>query len=340
MTVAERRSCPLCGETANRPLLSTRVRSSSGERYRVVTCAACSLRYTDPLPTDEELNRLYEEEYYEYAYDRPCHDLATGVDGKVATRNPGRFNLQSLTLIFKAVLFAERRRALLGRQPGRVLDVGCGNGDFLRSLKRRGWDVHGIEFSVEATELARAKGITVHRGQLTSAAYPASFFDVVTLWHVAEHLPDPLTEFAEVQRILRDDGLFVLEVPNSDCLTRRLCGTRWSQLDVPRHLQHFTPATLDRALAQTGFTSERRRNFHLVDFTLAFYSFVDRLGISRISGIRFFSTDFEPAPPRSKILFLALGVPIACFCIPYSVIEALVGGNGENLTVTAHKAAT
>ncbi len=67
---AETRSCPLCGETARRPFLSTNVHSSSGQRFKVVSCVSCSLRFTDPLPTDEELHTLYEDEYYAYAYGR------------------------------------------------------------------------------------------------------------------------------------------------------------------------------------------------------------------------------------------------------------------------------
>lgn len=336
---SESRACPLCGGTANRPFLKTDARSSSGERYTVVTCGACSLRYTDPLPTDEELTRLYEDEYYEYAYDRTDDDRRQGDERKAAIRNVGLFSIRSLTHLFKTVLFAERRRALLGRRPGRVLDVGCGNGDFLQSLKRRGWEVHGVEYSAEAAELARAKGIAVYRGELTGAAFPESFFDVVTLWHVTEHLPHPLTELAEVRRILRDDGLLVLEVPNSDCLTRKLCGARWSQLDVPRHLQHFTPKTLEQALSYAGFASIHRRNFHVFDFNLVFYTFIAWLGISRLSGIRYFSTDFQRASHGSRALFLALGLPIAFFSLPYSVFEAKVGGNGENVTITAKKAA-
>jgi SAM-dependent methyltransferase len=312
---AETRSCPLCGEPSKRPFVSTNARSFSGERFRVVTCVACSLRYTDPLPTDEELNSLYEAEYYAFAYDRPVDDRRKGSE-KASAKLRDWFSIRFLTLLFKKVLLAERRRALLGRRPGRVLDVGCGNGDFLFSLKERGWEVQGVEFSAEAAELARAKSVTVHRGELASAAFPTGFFDVVTLWHVAEHLPAPLTEFAEVRRVLRNDGLLVLEVPNSDCLTRRLCGAQWRQLDVPRHLQHFTPATLERALTQAGFALIRRRNFHLIDFTLAFYSYMDRLAVSRLSGIRYFSTDFQRASLASKLLFLALGVPIAFLCLP------------------------
>ena len=336
---AQLRSCPLCGGTAHRPFLMTNARSFSGERYKVVTCVECSLRYTDPLPTDEELDALYEDDYYEYAYDRTDDDGKMGDEGKITAGNRGGLSLQSLTFFFKTVLFAERRRALLGRGPGRALDVGCGNGDFLLSLKRRGWEVHGVEYSAEAAELARAKGIAVHRGELTSAAFPANFFDLVTLWHVAEHLPEPLTELAEVRRILRDDGLIVLEVPNSDCLTRKLCGAQWKQLDVPRHLQHFTLMTLERALTYAGFTSRHRQNLHFIDFNLVFYNFVARLGISRLTGIRYFSTDFKQASRLSKTLFLALGMPVACISLPYSIIAALVSGNGENLTITAEKAA-
>lgn len=336
---AETRSCPLCGETSKRTFLTTNVRSSSGEPFKVVACVACSLRYTDPLPTDEEINSLYEAEYYEYAYDRRSFEPRRGDGRKAAAKNRGRFSVPYLTNLFKTALFAERQRALLGRRPGRVLDVGCGNGEFLLSLEQRGWEVHGVEFSAEAAALARAKGLAVHRGELTSAAFPPSFFDVVTLWHVAEHLPDPLSELTEIRRVLRDDGLLVLEVPNSDCLSRRLCGAQWRQWDVPRHLQHFTPTTLERALTQAGFALIHRRNLHFIDFNLVFYNLMHRLGISRLSGVRYFSIDFQGASPVSKMLFLALGLPIACLCLPYSVLEILVNGNGENFTVTARKVA-
>jgi hypothetical protein len=88
-----------------------------------------------------------------------------------------------------------------------------------------------------------------------------------------------------------------------------------------------------------GFALSRRQNIHFVDFTLVFYSLMDRLGISRLSRIRYFSTDFRPASPASKMVFLTFDIPIACLCLPYSVLETLGNGNGENLTVTAHKAA-
>ena len=330
------RPCPVCGATARQPLLDRRIRSPFGETYGVVVCTACGLGFTDPVPTSAEMDAMYESSYYKFAYD-PRSPSWHPDDTAARRRTIGSRAIDALTFLFKRALLLDRERALSGRPPGRVLDLGCGNGDFLRHLRRLGWEVQGLEVSAEAAGLARAKGIPVHRGDLGSASYPDRSFDVVTLWHVVEHLPRPLPELAEVRRILRDDGLLVVEVPNSDCLTFRLCGTAWRQLDVPRHLQHFTRGTLERALADTGFATVRRQDLHATDFDLAFYSFMDRLGVTGRTGIRYFSTDFLPAPLRSKALFLAVGIPLALVAVPYTVAATFATGNGESVTLTARK---
>jgi SAM-dependent methyltransferase len=238
------------------------------------------------------------------------------------------------------VVLGHRRRALLGRHPGRVLDVGCGDGDFLADLRRLGWEGYGTEFSEVACELTRARGINVRQGSLRSAGFPDRFFDVVTIWHVLEHLPEPAAELAEARRILRDDGLLVLEVPNSGCLTFQLCQERWWPLDIPRHLQHFTPATLARLLDRSGFTSLRRQNFHYADVALATISFINRLGlIGRLEGDHYFVTDYRRATLAAKARFLLLGPVIGLLSLPYSVIITLLTRNSETVTVTASKTA-
>lgn len=318
MTDAER-ACPLCGGVEARVYLHTGKASAEGQPYRVVACVGCGLRYTRPLPTGAELAGLYGEDYY--------------------VRNAPRwFSDDLVRVLFRDSVQWQHRRALLKRRPGRVLDIGCGNGEFLLSLKRRGWEVHGVEFSAEACALARAKGIAAHQGDLASARFPAGHFDVVTLWHVLEHLPEPLTELAEVRRILRSDGLLVVEVPNSGSLTFRSCKEQWYALDVPRHLQHFTPATLQRALRQSGFASARSQHFHHWDFTIAFYSFVNRPGVTERLRIRHFSTDYKRAPAAARALFLALGFTVGALCLPYSIAAALVSGDSETVTITARKA--
>jgi ubiquinone/menaquinone biosynthesis C-methylase UbiE len=286
----------------------------------VVVCDACGLRYTRPLPTPGELATLYGEEYY-------------------VNNKPRLASADFVRVLFERSVQWQHRRALLKRRPGRVLDVGCGNGEFLATLGARGWEVYGTEFSEAGCALARSKRITVHQGTLPSARFPDRFFDVVTLWHVLEHLPEPPVELAEIGRVLRDDGLLVVEVPNSDSLTFRLCGRRWYHLDLPRHLQHFTPTTLQRLLGQAGFAPSRRQDFHHWDFTASCYSFLARLGVLNRLGIHHFSTDYKQARPAAKAFFLALGLAVGLLCLPYSIAVTSLSRNGETVTVTARKVA-
>lgn len=208
----------------------------------MVVCAKCGLRYTRPLPNEGELAALYTENYY--------------------VRNSSRLlSTDTFRRLFQYSVLWQHRRTFAERQSGRILDVGCGNGDFLAALKARGWEVYGTEFSPAACDLAREKGVAVQQGDLLSAAFPDGFFDVVTLWHVFEHLPEPRNELAEIQRILSSDGLLVIEVPNNGSLGFRLTKKKWYHFDVPRHLQHFTPETLRQILLDTSF--------HPVSSTLA-----------------------------------------------------------------------
>lgn len=329
-TTSRVRSCPLCGAAQARQLLRTDQRSTTGEQYRIVECVECSLRYTRPFPTREELEDLYKDDYIIYH---------TVVDTPSATTWRQRA-VDFLTSLFVRSLMWDRRRALTGRSPGRILDVGCGNGDFLAFLRRHGWDVYGTEFSAAACEMARARGIKVHQGSLTSSGYPDEYFDVVTLWHVLEHVEYPASELAEARRLLRDDGLLIVEVPNSACLTFRLCKERWFLLEVPQHVQHFTPATLDRILRQAAMCPVYRQNLRCWNFHTDFYSFLNTLRLRERLGIRHFSTDFARASVVSKGLFAAVAFPLSLLSLPYSVLTTLISRNAPIITVAARKVPT
>jgi SAM-dependent methyltransferase len=317
------RPCPLCGALTAKVSLILDKHTPEGEPYQVVTCTECELLYTRPEPTPQELNSLYSEEFYG------------------ASREPKLLSWDSLRLVLHRLVLSHRQKALLARKPGRVLDIGCGDGDFLAHLKARGWETYGVEFSDAGCKLARAKGITVHQGELSAAHFPEGFFDVVTIWHVLEHLPAPTTELAEVQRILSDDGLLAIEVPNSGSLTFKLCRERWWPLDIPRHLQHFTPLTLQKLLQQVGFSPVYRQDFHLVDFTMAFVSFMERLGVlGRRRGDHYFVSDFRKAGLLTKMLFLATGSVVATLSLPYSLAATLCTGQSEAVTITFRKAGT
>jgi 2-polyprenyl-3-methyl-5-hydroxy-6-metoxy-1,4-benzoquinol methylase len=226
----------------------------------------------------------------------------------------------------------------MNREAGRLLDVGCGDGDFAASMKRRGWEVYGTEFSSAARQLGEAKGVKVHQGDIASAHFPDDFFDVVTLWHVLEHVPEPAVELIEIQRILRPGGLLVLETPNIASMTFRFCGKSWFPLGIPGHLQHFTPQTLARFVKRAGFRPVRRQDFHHLDILLTLISFVTSskvLGTSEST--HYFVEDYRKASMKRKMAFILGSLLIGVLSVPYAFIAPFFLGNGETVTITAQK---
>jgi len=138
--------------------------------------------------------------------------------------------------------------------PGAVLDIGCGRGLMLYGLARRGWRTVGVEMSEAASRHAReVLGLDVRVGDLAGCEFPSASFDVVTLFHVLEHLPDPDAALAEARRVITPDGRLLVEVPNFGSLQSQLTGGKGFHLDAPRHLFHFTRAALLQLLGRAGF---------------------------------------------------------------------------------------
>ena len=125
-----------------------------------------------------------------------------------------------------------------------------------------GWQVHGVEPNQSAADYAhRVLDLAVHAGTLEEAAYDDDMFDVVRLWDVFEHVIDPKGTLAEIARVLKPGGLLVMSLPNPTCLEARLFGAAWAGWDRPRHLHLFTPAVIDRYLAEAGMTTDSIEGF-------------------------------------------------------------------------------
>ena len=229
---APTRPCPLCGASHNPP--------QDGDRavVRPVTCTRCSLVFVDPVPAEATDAATYGAGYYE-----PWQ------------RNEERPRRR---------LWRRRLRLLEARagRRGAVLDVGCGDGLFLRVARDAGWRVDGIEFSPEGASRAAARlERPVAVGDLAMAPVLPGPFDVVTLWHVLEHLPEPRPMLAAAQRRLRPGGLLVVAVPNLDNIPMRVAYRIARGRPLPLfepgarepHLSHFDRTTLRRILADAGF---------------------------------------------------------------------------------------
>lgn len=145
-------------------------------------------------------------------------------------------------------------RCLLSLPQGRLLDVGCGSGEWLLSMRKLGWQVEGVDFDENAVKVASLRGLTIHIGSLEAQNFPDGCFDAVTLNHVIEHLPDPVAALKECRRILKGNGQLILYTPNNASLGHRVFKEHWRGLEPPRHLHLFDPASMSALLTLAGFT--------------------------------------------------------------------------------------
>jgi len=211
--------CLICGETGSSEFLS------QGD-YSYLRCR-CGLVYLHPQPDFSRLRDLY-------AGKAEC-TVDTGIDPT------------GEEIIHRSRFAAELDRIEKQVLPGRILDIGSAWGFFLAEARERGWKTRGVELSLEASGYARSRfGLDVFTGKLAEARLPENHFDAVTLWHVLEHIPDPLAELVEIRKILRNDGLLVVSVP-----------TPWNASDyssdaIPLHLFYFDKDTLTTLARKAG----------------------------------------------------------------------------------------
>ncbi|HOC56205.1 MAG TPA: class I SAM-dependent methyltransferase [Verrucomicrobiota bacterium] len=145
-------------------------------------------------------------------------------------------------------------RFLHARPEGRLLDLGCGSGQWLMAMRKLGWHVEGVDFDSRAAQAAAKRGLAIRCGALEQQNFPDRTFDAVTMSHVIEHLPDPLGTLTECARILKPGGSLVLWTPNTASLGHRLLKQHWRGLEPPRHLHLFAPRSIHTLLTRGGFS--------------------------------------------------------------------------------------
>jgi len=231
--------------------------------YTVVRCLACGLLYQRPRVRDDHLGDCYPDHYPRHQEPSPRIPFK-GSAGRVRA---ARWALAS-GLGYAAfrdakvgplarVRGARLRRRLRWDCPpwigqGRYLDVGCGSGGALAVAKALGWRVAGIEMDAAAAAMARRFSDEVHTGDAMTAPFAPASFDVVSAFHVLEHVPDPVAVVRRMLEWLAPGGLAIIEVPNAGGLGAALFGRAWSGLELPRHLYQFTPESLERVVEQAG----------------------------------------------------------------------------------------
>jgi 2-polyprenyl-3-methyl-5-hydroxy-6-metoxy-1,4-benzoquinol methylase len=226
------------------------------------------LIWLDPMPLAEDIGKAYAN-YYTHVQpaDSRIAPLKRLVNLAEQTYIRNKFGYPSASkAIWHRLLSASlyllpiRRRNLavwirfLQFIPGgKVLDVGCGCGEWLAWMQELGWTVEGVDFDPGAVKAARLAGLKVNCGSVEDQQYPDASFDAVTLNHVIEHVPDPVATLRECGRILKPGGKLVVVTPNGASLGHRFFKQDWRGLETPRHLHIFSPASMERALGLAGF---------------------------------------------------------------------------------------
>ena len=211
--------------------------SVSGESFSLLLNEEYQILKTHPQPTLDRLGSYYEFE-----------DYISHTDGK-------RTMFEKMYHFIKRKAIRDKVKLINSYQPikGRILDIGAGTGDFLLECKNQNWDILGIEPNDKAKEIAVGKGIKFGN---TIEKLESNSFDVITMWHVLEHVPDVEHQVAELKRLLKPSGTIIIAVPNFKSYDAKYYKEFWAAYDVPRHLWHFSKTAIEKLFDKQNMNLE------------------------------------------------------------------------------------
>ena len=229
-------NCNLCGSFDSEPfLLREDLNTFIEGKFQLVRCLHCGLVYENPRPSLRSWELIYPNQYDQY----------TQQSNEEFQKNFWyRFGFQ------KRLKAIERFK-----NGGTLCDLGCATGDFLREVEfHNNWKGYGVEPNEFASNLARKAGLNVETGTFGDNPFPGLNFDVISMWNVIEHLPNPTETLLEVNKRLNPGGILVFTTPNLESFDARFFGRFWIGYELPRHFYVFSKTTLLQYLQKTNFT--------------------------------------------------------------------------------------
>lgn len=288
--------CPVCGDTTRELLFERLVDNAffvANGTWNLYQCTQCSSAYLNPRPNQSSIHKAYGS-YYTHesmANNRKSVEklskfrkirrmLANGYcNYHHGTRRTPSNGLGAWLLYlyprFRKTLKAQFRYLPKPKAGQALLDIGCGNGDFLSLAAEVGWDVSGVDPDPKAVNVARLNGHDVVLGGIEKFANNSEVFDVITMNHVIEHVHDPIYLVESVFRLLKPGGILFIDTPNIESSGAKMFGKNWRGLETPRHLVLFSREGLSKILNSIGFSSisflsrrEVRKNIALKSYRM------------------------------------------------------------------------
>ena len=298
------KTCDFCGSSNYEVLFKRKdLNTDLPGLFTVVKCRECDLLYLNPMPTRKSiLEDIYPDEYDQYHFETSKHPVQD---------------------ILQNYGFSKRMRYISKfKKSGRLLDVGCATGDFLKYIQNHlsPWEIAGLEPVSEAANISSEKlGIPIEKGLLSDSQFDADSFDVITFWHVFEHLEDPMKSLIETHRLLNNDGIVVITLPITDSLDHKVYKKFWIGYELPRHLYFYSKVKMIDYLEKAGFRIIDIRNLygsHAMTMTSIKFLLRGKFNLSPTKAEKVFNILMSPIsriillPFFSILNFLKLSTPM------------------------------
>jgi 2-polyprenyl-3-methyl-5-hydroxy-6-metoxy-1,4-benzoquinol methylase len=226
--------CPICSGQSFNDFLTCKDYTTTGETFNLKQCNFCDFVLTDPRPDESVIGKYY-------------------LSNKYISHTGGKKNLvDSIYIAARKIALSRKRKIIEQRSTQKtILDFGCGTGEFLTEMKNHSWEATGVEPSNSAN--AKAASLSGQKIYHSLNDLPSIKFDVITLWHVLEHLHDLNISLRSFSLLLKDSGTIFIAVPNLQSNDAKYYKSAWAAYDVPRHLWHFDKNAMKKLLANHGF---------------------------------------------------------------------------------------
>jgi 2-polyprenyl-3-methyl-5-hydroxy-6-metoxy-1,4-benzoquinol methylase len=242
-------NCPLCGGNSPKKIMQCTDFTVSRETFDIVQCSNCGFKYTNPRPDEKSIGKYYESE-----------DYVSHSNSKKGIINTVYHWVRNYSLRKKVELINKQSKK------GNLLDIGCGTGEFLSTAVADGWIGQGIEPNDKARNQAISNYSLNVLPEEGIKSLNTEHFDVITMWHVLEHVHNLNERVEELYSLLKPGGKAIIAVPNCSSFDASTYGNNWAAYDVPRHLYHFTPETIKALFRKHKFE-------HIQSYPMKFDSF-------------------------------------------------------------------
>ena len=229
--------CPVCNSTNIQNHQVILDQSISKESFAIMKCKSCNFQFTNPRPSTKVIDKYYRSEEYISHTDKA--NSIINILYKIARKFAIRSKRKLINKIAK-------------QKKGNILDYGCGTGYFLNEMMKDGWKIAGVEPNNQAREIANQLNNQSIAASLSELKLKNQKFNIITLWHVLEHLHDLNDMIKKLKDILKEKGKIIIAVPNIDSYDQQIFGLNWAAYDVPRHLYHFDQDTMKTLMLKHG----------------------------------------------------------------------------------------